>query len=157
MTQQIAYLEAIVGADITTFRRGMQDVRRELGLFSDTAAGLQHLGRNLTFAVTVPIMAGLGSAVKIATDFDAAMRNVASISDEVAGNFTEMSGRVRDFGAELREGPLAAAEALNTVFQAGVTNADLAFAIAQSAAKTAEAGLADMQTTTEALGAAMLS
>jgi TP901 family phage tail tape measure protein len=157
MTQQIAYLEAVVGADITTFRRGMQDVRRELGLFSDTAAGLQHLGRNLTFAVTVPITAGLGSAVKIATDFDAAMRNVASISDEVAGNFTEMSGRVRDFGAGLREGPLAAAEALNTVFQAGVTNADLAFAIAQSAAKTAEAGLADMQTTTEALVAAMLS
>jgi len=157
MTQQVAYLEAVVGADITTFRRGMQDVRRELGLFSDTAAGLQHLGRNLTFAVTVPIMAALGGAVKVATDFDAAMRNIASISDEVATNFSGMSSEVRDFGAELRGGPLAAAEALYTVFSAGIGNLDDAFSIARVSARTAEAGLADLQTTTEALVSAMLA
>lgn len=135
----------------------MQDVRRELGLFSDTASGLQHLGRNLTLAVTVPLVAGMGAAVKTATDFDAAMRNIASISEEAANNFDSMSERVRNFGAEIRGGPLAAAEALNTVFQAGWEEAESAFVIAQVAAKTAEAGLADTVVTTEALVAAMLS
>lgn len=157
MTQTIAYLEAVVGADITSFRREMQNVRRELGILSDSAAGLQHLGRTLTLGLTTPIIAAGVGAVTLASQFDAAMRNITSISQEMADNFTEVSARTLQLGSDIRGGPMSAAEALYTVVSSGITDIETAFAITEAGARTAQAGLADVMVTTQALTSVMLA
>lgn len=160
MTSRIAYLEAVVGADITSFRRGMTEARGMLLSFgSDVSERMRAVGRSMTLGITVPV-AAIGTAVLgAAIDFDAAMRNVASISDQVANNFASSSAEVLEWGASLREGPVAAANALNTVMQAGfgIDNFAEALQVAEISAFTAEAGMADLTVTTEALVAALLS
>lgn len=157
MAERIAYLEAVVGADITSFRRGMQEVRRETGLLSDTLGGIGRLGRDMTLAVTAPMVALASGAVKMAGDFDAAMRNINSIAFLSEDQFKALSERTLEFGESIRSGPTAAAQGLYTVFSAGITDVDSAFNIMQVSAKTAEAGLADLTTTTEGLTAAALT
>lgn len=157
--QEIAYLTAVVGADITSFRRGMSEVRQSLLDVGGLSETLRTTGRNLTLALTVPMGIAGAAALDMAVDFDAAMRNVASISDVVANNFENSSDVVLEWGSNIRSGPVAAAEALNTVMQAGfgINDFNEALLVAQISATTAEAGLADLTTTTEALVAALLS
>lgn len=157
MTQQIAYLEAVIGADITDFRRGMRDVRNDLGVLSDTVAGIGRLGKNLTFAVTAPLVGFGVAAVKAAGSFDAAMRNVNSIAQLGEAQFKALSQRALEFGETIRAGPQAAAEALYTVFSAGVTDPEKAFDVMTVSVKTAEAGLADLNTTVGAVSASVLA
>lgn len=160
MTQTIAYLEAVVGADITDFRRGMQEVRRDTGLFSDNFGGiagaLNQAGRSLTFAVTVPIMAAAAASVHLASEFDGAMRNINSIAQLPEGQFQSLKQQVIEFGIGTRSGAQAAAEALYEVYSAGITGSE-AFDIMQHSVKTAEGGLADLSKTTNALTATMLA
>lgn len=157
--QEIAYLTAVVGADITSFRRGMSEVRQSLLDVGGLSQSLRTTGRNLTLALTVPMGIAGAAALDMAVEFDAAMRNVASISDVVANNFQNSSDTVLEWGSNIRSGPVAAAEALNTVMQAGfgINDFNEALLVAQISATTAEAGLADLTTTTEALVAALLS
>lgn len=157
MAERIAYLEAIVGADITNFRYEMRRVRNDLGGLSSAFGAIQSAGRALTFGITAPIV-GIGTAaVAAASGFDAAMRNIASISSDVGNNFGDISQRVMEFGASIRAGPTAAAEGLYTVFSAGVTDVEDAFRVMEVSVATAEAGLADLTTTTEALTSVWLA
>lgn len=157
MAEQIAYLEAVVGADITGFRRGMQTVRNDLGILSDTIGGIGKLGRTLSFAVTAPLL-GFGiAAAKAATEFDASMRNVNSIAQLTEQQFSALSARALEFGKTIRDGPQAAAEALYTVFSAGITDPDKAFDVMTVSVKTAEAGLADLNTTVGVVSASVLA
>ena len=157
MANRVAYVEAVFGADITNFRRGAAQVRRDLNILSDTAAGLSSIGRNMTFALTTPLVAAGTGAVALASSFDAAMRNVNSILFATEDQFGALSDRVLQLGGDLRAGPQAAAEALYSVVSAGYTDIDTAMEVAAQAAYTAEAGLADLQTTSEALAASMLA
>lgn len=153
MAERIAYLEAVVGADITTFRRAMQEVRNDILDIGGISQGLRDVGRDLTFALTVPLL-GLGAAAtKAASDFDASMRNVASISDVVAGDFDNISQRVLQAGIGLRDGAQGMADALYQVVSAGygLNDIDAAITVATQSAYTAEAGLSDLESTTRAL------
>lgn len=157
MAERLAYLEAVVGADITQFRKGMRDVRNETGLLSETVGGLGKIGRTLTFAYTAPLLA-LGSyAVQTAGQFDASMRNINAIAQLPIDQLDALSDRVLAFGKNTREGVTAAADALYTVFSAGLTDSETAFRAMEVSVRTAEAGLADVTTTTESLVAVMLS
>ncbi len=157
MTERIAYLEAVVGADITSFRRGMQEVRRETGVLSDTLGGIGHVGRSMTLAITAPLAALAVGSVKAAAGFDASMRNINSIAFLTEENLAGLAARTLEFGASIRSGPQAASEALYTVFSAGITDVETAFNIMEVGAKTAEAGLASLTTTTEGLVATALT
>lgn len=148
-TTTIAYLEAIVGADISNYRRQMSIVRNETGLLADQIGGLGRLGQRLSFALTLPMAIAGAGIVKTAADFEASMRNIASISDDVSNNFDEVSRKVLEFGANTRSGAQAAADALYEVFSAGY--AGDAFELMQVSVMTAEAGLADLTITTRAL------
>lgn len=157
MAERIAYVEAVFGADITAFRRGASQVRRELGILSDTADGMSRIGRNMTLMLTAPLLAFGGAAVKAAGDFEASMRNVNSILFAQEDELQALSDATLAFGSSLRSGPVAAADALYTVVSAGFTDLATAMEVSQVAARTAEAGLADLTTTAEALSAAMLA
>lgn len=157
MAERLAYLEAVVGADITQFRRGMRDIRNEMGFLSETVSGLTGLGRNLTYTLTTPLVSMGGVALETASDFQASMYNINAIASLTGGELEALSNRALEFGAATRSGAQAAADALYTVFSAGLTDADQAFSAMEVATYTAEAGLADLTTTTEALLAVMLS
>ena len=157
MTQRIAYLEAVFGADITNFRRGTAQVRQEIGGLYNMTSGLSRLGRTMTFAVTTPLLAAGVGAVGLASNFEASMRNVNSILLETEDHFQDLTQDTLEFGSNLRGGPQAAAEAFYTVVSAGYTDAAEAMIISQAGAATAEAGLADLTTTTEALTSVMLA
>ncbi len=157
MSQRIAYLEAVIGADITNFRRSMREVRSEVGVLSDTIDGIGHIGRNMTLAVTAPLVAMGTAAVSMASSFDASMRNVNSILGASEDSLAALSARTLEFGATIRSGPTAASEALYTVISAGVLDTAKAFAIMEASVATAEAGVADLQITTQALTSAMLA
>lgn len=157
MAERLAYLEAVVGADITQFRKGMRDIRNETGILSETISGISGAARTATFAISAPL-ATLGTyTVQAASDFDAAMRNINSITGMSEGELNKLSDAVRDFSSTTRGGAVDAANSLYTVFSAGVTDIELAMNTMEVATKTADAGLADMETTTEALVASMLS
>ena len=157
MADTIAYLEAIIGADVTSFRRGMQEVRRSLFDIGGLGESLRGVGTAMTMALTVPLIAAGGAALKLRADFDQAMRNVNSMALLGEDQFQSLSAAVLEFGSTIRSGPIGAAEALYTVIGAGWSDVTEAMQISQIAARTAEAGLADMTTTTEGLVAALLS
>ncbi len=135
----------------------MRDVRNDVGILSETIGGLGKIGRTATFAVSAPL-AVLGSqAVQAASDFDGAMRNINSIAGMSEQQLQSLSQEVLRFGQTTRGGAVESANALYTVFSAGLTDTALAMETMKVATVTAEAGLADMETTTEALVASMLS
>lgn len=157
MAERLAYIEAVVGADITQFRKAMRDVRNDVGILSETIGGLGKLGRTATFAISAPL-ATLGSyAVQASSEFDGAMRNINSIAQVSEAQLGALTQSVLEFGSTTRGGVVESANSLYTVFSAGITDTALAMDTMKVASMTAEAGLADMETTTEALVASMLS
>lgn len=157
MTDRIAYVEAVFGADITNFRRGTAEVRRELGVLSDNVRGLSDIGRQMTMMVTAPLLALGTAAVAVTAEFDANMRNVNSILQISESQFAALSEQTRAFGAEVRSGPVAAADTLYTIVSAGFTNAEDAFGVMEVVTRTAEAGLSDLRITAEAVASSMLA
>jgi TP901 family phage tail tape measure protein len=157
MAERLAYLEAVVGADVTSFRRGMGEVRNEVSSLSGAIGGLQTIGRNLTFAFTAPLALLGTAAISAASDFDASMRNINAIANLTSGELEDLSRRAVEFGAATRSGAQAAGDALYTVFSAGLTDVEDAFSAMEVAVYTAEAGLADLEVTTESLLSVMLS
>lgn len=157
MAERLAFLEAVVGIDITQFRKGMRDIRNETGILSETIGGIGHVARNMTLAVTAPLVAMGSMMVETASTFEASMRNINSISQLTEEQFASLSAQTLEFGKTTRSGAIEASGALYTVFSAGITDTADAFATMQVATRTAEAGLANVTTTTEALVAVMLS
>ena len=158
MPEAVSYLEAVVGADITSFRRAMAQVRSDLtGVHTGISQTFRNIGRDMTYGLTVPLAAIGGASLKLASDFDASMRNISSISEDFANNFDEYSAAVLRFGASTRSGAQGAAEALYQVISAGVLDFPTAMAIMQASVETAEAGLANLEDTTKGLTQVMLA
>ena len=157
MAQRLAYLEAVIGADVTAFRRGMRDIRNEVGFLSETVSGISGAGRALTFMFTTPLVAMGTAAINVAAAFEASMYNINAIAGLTGQGLDALSQRALEFGANTRSGAQAAADALYTVFSAGLTDPEQAFKAMEVATYTAEAGLADLTVTTEAMLAVMLS
>lgn len=157
--ETIAYLEAIVGADLTSFRRGMAEVRAELTETSGLGASLQGLGTTLTLGLTVPLVAIGVASLKLFTDFDAGMRNINSIMQLPEEQLKKLSDQVLTFGTNTRNGATAAATALYTIVSAGFGVKDTAEAmqLLAVASKTAEAGLADEETVAQLLAQSLLA
>lgn len=157
MAESTEYLIAVIGADVTAFRRGMREVRHELGVLdAETGQALQRVGRTLTYTLTTPLLIAGGAIAKSASDFDASMRNINSIAFLSEGAFNDLSASVLDFGKNTRDGATSAANSLYSIYSAGMSG-QIAMDLMKVATKTAEAGLSDMTVTSEAMVAAMLS
>lgn len=153
--ERLAYLEAVVGADITQFRKSMRDIRNDVGILSETISGIGGAARTMTFAFTAPMVA-LGSfAVQAAGSFDASMRNINSILGLSEENFQGLSKEAFDFARTTRAGVTPAVDALYEVFSAGITDQERAMEIWKISNQVSEAGLADLSQTTNIMTATM--
>jgi TP901 family phage tail tape measure protein len=155
MAERLAYLEAVVGADITQFRKSMRDIRNDVGILSETIGGIGGMARTMTFAFTAPMVALGTYAVQAASGFDAAMRNINSILGLSEDQFASLQSEVFDFAKTTRAGVIPATEALYEVFSAGITDQERAIAVWKTSVMVAEAGLADLSQTTNAITATM--
>lgn len=155
MAERLAYLEAVVGADITEFRKSMRDIRNDVGILSETITGIGGAARTMTFAFTAPMVALGTYAVQAASGFDAAMRNINSLLGLGEAEFSAFEATVLDFAETTRSGVIPATEALYEIFSAGITDQERALEVWQISAKVAEAGLADLDKTTNAITATM--
>lgn len=102
MAERLAYLEAVVGADITEFRKSMRDIRNDVGILSETISGIGGAARTMTFAFTTPMVALGTYAVQAASGFDATMRNINSIMGLTEDGFQSLSLEVMDFAKTTR-------------------------------------------------------
>lgn len=157
MPETIAYLEAIVGADVSDFRRGMRQVRGDIADLGGLSSSLRDLGRDLTYALTIPLVAAGAAALKVASDFDSSMRNVNSLLQLNESQFQSLEKTVRDYGSTIRAGPVEASKALYQIVSAGITDQATAMAILTNSNAAAEAGQANLETTTKALTTTMLA
>ena len=155
MAERIAYLEAVVGADITAFRRGMSTIRNEMGILSETMQGVAAVGRTMTFTLTAPIVTLGTFAVQATTEFDTAMRNINAIAQLTETQFSNLKEEVMDFAKTTTAGVVPATEALYEIFSAGVTDVETAMATWETSIRVAEAGLASFDKTTNAVTATM--
>lgn len=155
MAEQMMVLEAVVGMDATAFRRGMANVRNDVGILSSTIGGISGAARTMTLAFTAPMVA-LGSlAVNAASGFDASMRNINSILQLSDDQFASLSASALDFAKTTRDGVVPATDALYEIFSAGILDQGKAMEIWKVSTKVAEAGVADLSATTNAITATM--
>lgn len=133
----------------------MSQVRSDVGILSDTIGGISGAARTMTFAFTTPMVALGTYAVSAASNFDAAMRNINSILGLSEDKFSGLQTKVLDFAKTTRDGVVPATEALYEIFSAGVTDQERALEIWRTSTKVAEAGVADLTQTTNAITATM--
>ena len=155
--EKAAYIEAVVGADITAFRRGMADVRNELGILAEKVSGLNKVGRMLTLGLTAPLLVGGTSAINLASEVDKNLKNINSIARLTDAELEKLGDRLRTLSMNTRYSIREVTEAGYQVFSAGVLNVDHAFAITKYATDLAEAGISDLESTTKMLTAVMLN
>lgn len=95
----VAQLDVRIGADIQSFQQGMAKMQRQL---SQVGSNLRNTGRQLSTAVTLPILGIAGAAVKAASDVEEMQSKFNTVFKTVGGdvakqidNFAKASGRSR--------------------------------------------------------------
>lgn len=125
----------------------------------DLGGKMAEIGGNLTRKITMPIVAGLGAAVKTTSDFDSAMSEVYATMGDKASEVVEYNGKVvssqealRDFarkmGAETAFSAAESAEALNYMALAGY-DAETSIKMLPNVLDLAAAGSFDLATASD--------
>lgn len=151
MAERIAYLQAVVGADISSFRYAMQRVRNDVGILGAGINRVSEAARLATYTISAPLALVGASFSKAAIQFDAAMRDVNSKALLTESQLQNLRTEVLSYSNEVRAGATQVAEALAVVYGAGVKNQAEATEIMQAALKASEATVASVETTTEAV------
>lgn len=127
---------------------------------NDLSTGLQSIGGTLTglgaslTTVFTPISIALGKATSDFLNFNEAMTNIQAVTGVSDSQIQQLSADLLTIGENSRYGPQQVAAAFYTI-AGGVTDASVRMAVLQAAVAAAEAGNADLGTTTNALIAIM--
>jgi TP901 family phage tail tape measure protein len=122
---------------------------------ADVGSSISGLGMSVTRA-TAPFAVMSGAVIKLASDFDAAMRNVNAIAQLPEGSFQALKQRIMDFALTTRASAKDVAGALYNVVSAGF-DTESAFKLMAAASHAAGAGLASTADTSRLVIAAMRS
>lgn len=130
-------------------------IERITGSFDKMASGLIKGGATLALAIA-PLAGAFTDAVSQATLFEESMTNVQAVLGATDDQIGVLSDDILAIGANSRAGPQAAAAAFYDIV-GGVADASTHMAILDSAIATAEAGSAELGSTTKALISVMNS
>lgn len=122
-----------------------------------TAAAGSTMGTRLASAAKAGAVgaAALGAvSVKMAVDFDKAMRNVNSIAQLSENQLKSLSEEVRGLAGKTAQSPQTLAEGLYDLVSSGF-DANESMVVLKSSARAATAGLTDTATSTKAVAAAL--
>src|SRR5512147_89900 len=104
MAQTIASLQAVIGADTSSFQRGLKSAESSLHSFGSTATNVAGtVGKTLVgaFALATGAMAALGGAsIKAAADFEQSMSGIKAVSGATAAEMKMISDLALKLGAD---------------------------------------------------------
>lgn len=117
-------LVATLKANVSDFTRGMKDAQNAMQNFSDESKKMsqriggvmQNVGKAMTVAVTLPIIAGAAGSVKAFSDMETAMRGVSKTTDLTETEFEAMQKAILNMSREM---PVAATEIASVAEVAG--------------------------------------
>ena len=103
-------ITAVLNLDASNFSSGIQSAQQQLNTFSDSSqsagtriqalgGAITGVGATLTTGLTVPLVGIGAAAVKVASDFEAAMSNVQAISNASAQDMELLSEKAKYMGA----------------------------------------------------------
>lgn len=134
----LASLVVKIGADISDFRKKLQDSTKTLKSASDKMASV---GRSLTTGLTLPLVGVGAAAIKSSVDFNSAMANVATLIPGNTARVNQLKQAVQDMAVQTGKSTSDLADGLYQVISAFGDSADTA-KILEINAKAAAAGLA---------------
>jgi len=150
MATEIASLFARVGADITGLQSGLANAKNSL---IGAGSMMTSTGAMMTAGITLPLLAAGGAAAKFATDFDAQMRNIQSISKQSDESLGVLSDRFITMSTDLtktRDSAENLAKGFYQIQSSGFAGED-AMTILEVSTKAASAGLTDTETAAKAI------
>ena len=95
------------------------------GKLQDVGNGMKSVGNTMTTKVTAPIVAGLGSCIKVTMDFDSAMSQVAAVSGATGDDFDALREKAIEMGDKTKFSATESAEAMNYMAMAGWKTEDM--------------------------------
>jgi len=141
-------LMVVIGGHAKEFEKMMSGVQRKM---QRTGRDMTRMGRGLTTAVTLPIAAVGGAAVKAFAEFDQAMTQSTAIMGDLSADMEDkMSGAAREVAKTTKFSAVEAAESYYYLASAGMDAAMAIEALPQVAA-FAQAGNFDMARATDLL------
>lgn len=146
-----------VGADISDLQRKMSQATSSLSGFSQkTQAGMQAIG-NVGKALSglgVGAAIGFGGAVKVAADFDTAMRKAGAIAGANKTQFNDMRDAALDLGARTSKSATEVANAMTDMAAKGFS-ANQVIAAMPGVISAAEASGEDLALTSDTVASAL--
>jgi TP901 family phage tail tape measure protein len=146
MTETIASLQAIIGADLRGFNSGMASVENSL---DKTAGNLTKLGSGIS-TIMAPAALAFGASTKMALDFSGMITNISAVTGTTGKDLDKLSGQIMKFGEDSEYGAQQVAGAFYDI-AGGVVDVKSRMAVLDAAVHTAQAGQADLGGTTKAL------
>src|SRR5699024_4887106 len=99
-----------IGANIRDFERKMAQMQSKM----DTIGrNMQGIGTKMSAAITVPLVAAGGYAIKTGMDFDDSMAKVSAVSGATGSDLESLRNKAKEMGATTRFSASEAAEGLN--------------------------------------------
>jgi len=117
-------LVATLKANVSNFTSGMRDAQNAMQNLSDESKNMsqriggvmQNVGKAMTVAVTLPIIAGAAGSVKAFSDMETAMRGVSKTTELTETEFEAMQKAILNMSREM---PVAATEIASVAEVAG--------------------------------------
>src|SRR5690606_15996071 len=113
----VASMWVKVGADIKDLKKNLSEGQNAAQRFAD---GMGSMGRQLSVAATLPILAMGAASLKTAGDFEAAMNRVQAVSGATASEFRALQAQAQQLGATTRYSSSQAADAMGFLAMAGL-------------------------------------
>jgi TP901 family phage tail tape measure protein len=145
--------DTAMGKAVAAAGRGELAQKRYDAAMAKSNANMAAVGRTAERTAKVGVAAlavGLAASVKVAANFDAAMRNVNSIAGLNEKQFKNLSTAVRGLSGKTAQAPETLAKGLYTIVSSGF-DATEGMKILEAAAFSASAGLTDTETSVTAL------
>lgn len=152
-----ASISARLLLDSTEYEKGLLNAQKATATFQQKlqtiGSSLTSIGRTMTMAFTVPIVAGAVAAGKAFVDLDTQMRNIQSISQQDDKSLEALRQRFISMSTDLnvtRDSAQQLAEAFYFIQSAGFAGED-GMTVLTVATKAATAGLTDTKTAGNAI------
>lgn len=124
MAVVVGALRAELSASIARFADDMGKAADEVSKFSkrfaDTGRAMRDTGRNFRNYVTVPVLAFGGYSLKVASDFEAAMKGVEAVSQATGDELKALRDTAADLGLTTRYTATQAAEGIEMLAKNGL-------------------------------------
>ncbi|BES66049.1 hypothetical protein SANA_24880 [Gottschalkiaceae bacterium SANA] len=149
----VASLMVNIGANLSSFEKGMNKVTRDL---NRTSRKLENAGGTMTSAFTMPVVGAGLAAGKMAGDFEVGLNKVSTIADQTVMSLEDIEKKSLDLSDKMGVSSGGITEALYQTISATGDTAN-AFSYVEVAAKAAEGGFSDIETSVDGLTTVMNS